>query len=114
MKIVFTFLSLLLPFHLLSFDQNQIDKLYECFPNKNIKINLEYDRIQWTPRDRPQSVCSFSFHLTHNGVYSIYLTRRWHSPAYCKKFINEWKLFENDDRKVCIAGYISYPEKKES
>jgi hypothetical protein len=87
------------------------NEMFVCFNIKEIKINLEYDRIQWSPNESFTYVCSFSLHVSSNNVYFQYLTRRWRSPAYCKKFMKEWKELKKENKKVCIAAYISYPEK---
>ena len=70
------------------------DEMFVCFNIKEIEINLEYDRIQWSPNESFTYVCSFSLHVSSN-----------------KKFMKEWKELKKESKKVCIAAYLSYPEK---
>lgn len=112
MKTIVGILTLLISFNLFSTTSDEIENLYECISIRDIQISLEYEQVQWSPNDKPQRMCIFSFNVTSNGVHNIYLTRRWRSPDYCKKLISEWSHLKKRDRKVCIAGYLSYPEKK--
>ncbi len=103
---------MLISFNLFSTTPDEIEKLYKCFSIKDINLSLEYEQVQWSPNDRPQKMCIFSFDVTSNATHNIYLARRWRSLDYCKKLSNEWNNQKKQDRKVCIAGYISHPEKK--
>jgi hypothetical protein len=87
------------------------EEMFNCFKIDEIRINLEYEDIQWSPREKFSRVCSFSFHIISHNIYYQYLTRRWRSPSYCKKFFVEWENLKKEKSKICIAAYLSYPEK---
>lgn len=86
-------------------------EMYTCFNIREIEVNVEYDRIQWSPNEKFTDVCIFGLHISSNDLHYHYSTRRWRSPAYCKKFIKEWKELKKGKRKVCISSYLSSPEK---
>jgi hypothetical protein len=115
MKLTFLLTILLIYLNVLA-DENKdefkiIDEMYRCFNIKKVAINLEYDRIQWSLNEGFTDVCLFSFHVSSNNIYYQYLNRRWRSPLYCKKFMDEWSNLKKEDRKICIAAYLSDPEK---
>ena len=113
MKIIFAMLIFLISSRLFSADIDEMEKLYSCYSIRNIEVIVDYEKIQWSPQDPFVKVCAFTILVTNNNIHSIYSTRRWRSTAYCKKFINEWKnLKKLEDRKVCIAGFLSTPEEK--
>ncbi len=101
----------LLSFTHLSADKD-IEQLYSCFAAKDIKVTAGYDKIQWGLNDPFMKVCLLSFEVTSEGIHREYTTRRWRSPAYCKKFTSDWKDIKRKNQKVCIAGYLSNPEKQ--
>ncbi len=91
--------------------EDELKKLTKCYDLKNVTIDVEYDKIQWSPNDEFVNVCSFSLEIfTKNSLY-VYLTRRWRSPNYCKRFLNEWNEIKKKNKEICVAGHISHPEK---
>ncbi len=86
-------------------------EMYACFRMKEIKVNVDYDRIQWSPSESFTDVCLFGLRVFSGNEQYTYLTRRWRSPAYCKKFMKEWGKLKKENKTVCIAAYLSAPEK---
>ncbi len=84
---------------------------YTCFDIRQVKADVEYDRVQWNSK-KFINVCELGFRITSTTPNYLYLTRNWRTPGYCREFIREWKKLEKENKTVCIAAYLSYPEKK--
>lgn len=113
MKIIFLLITLLISLSTLG-TEKKLDKfknMYTCFDIKRIEVSVEYDRVQWISEDFVD-VCELSLRVNSSPHAYSYLTRNWRSPAYCKKFMKDWKKLKKGNKKICIAAYLSSPEKR--
>lgn len=112
MKIILLLVSLFTSLiTLANANSDSLKDAYSCFDIKQVKADVDYDRVQWNSK-KFINVCELGFRITSITPHYLYLTRNWRSPAYCKKFIREWEKLKKENRTVCIAAYLSYPEKK--
>jgi hypothetical protein len=113
MKFSFTLLIFVLSCNIYSTEIDEIDKLYACYPIKNIEIIIDYEKAQFSSQEPYIEVCAFTLYVNFNKIQRIYSTRKWRSTSYCKIFMNEWRNLKKDEnREVCIAGYLSLTEKQ--
>lgn len=87
------------------------EKSFKCFNHKLVEIDFEYDRIL-TDNNIFVDVCDIGLTVMSVNQKYRYLTRNWRSPSYCKKIKKDWDALKKENRSVCIASYLSSPEKK--
>lgn len=113
MKIVFLLIILLISSNALGTvkKSDKFKNMYTCFNIKQVEASVEYDKVQWISEDYI-NVCELGLRITSLPHSYSYLTRNWRSPGYCKKFMKEWEKLKKESKKICIAAYLSYPEKR--
>jgi hypothetical protein len=92
-------------------NNNKFKDAYNCFEIRQVKVDVEYDRVQRNSK-KFNDVCELGLRITSTSPNYSYITRNWRTPAYCKKFMSEWEKLKKENRTICIAAYLSYPEKK--
>lgn len=87
------------------------EKTFKCFNHRLVEIDLEYDKLV-EDNNSFVNVCDIGLTVTSINLRYRYLTRNWRSPAYCNKFKKDWDALKKENRRICIASYLTLPEKK--